>query len=377
MRVVFLTEMLTHYRVPFHEGVRMRLQASGIEYDLIFGEPRKDQLAKGDCASISWGKQIVNRYVSIGRISAIWQPALGDLWNCDLAVVGQENKLLINYIVQISRNFRRPKIALFGHGRNFQTEPGGPRARWKHFWATRCDWWFAYTEETRRLIESYGFPAERITVFQNAIDTNEIQNLATQISDAELVTLRTQLGIATDQIAVYIGGIYGHKRIEFLIKAAVEIRQQIPEFVLLIVGSGSDRPRVEAAAASYPWIRYLGPRFGREKVALLRLGRVFAMPGLVGLAVLDCAAAGIPIVTTAYPYHSPEFAYLQPGRNGIIVEDWCSSTAYAEAVVSVLRDDGFRQKLATEAREIAQHYTIERMVRCFADGVEAALAASN
>lgn len=375
MRVVFLTEILTQYRVPFHEGVRARLEASEIKYDLIFGQPSENQAKKGDCRNVPWGKQIVNKHVGVGRISAVWQPALCDLWSCDLAVVGQENRLLINYIVQTLRNFRRPKIALWGHGKNFQAELDADlAAHWKRFWATQCHWWFAYTQETRRLIESYGFPAERITVFHNAIDTSEVRYLADQINDSELAALRTQLGVVTDQIAIYVGGIYDHKRIDFLIRAAVEIHRRIPDFVLIIVGSGSDRRRVEAAAASYPWIRYLGPRFGREKVALLQLGRVFVMPGLVGLAVLDCAAAGIPIVTTAYPYHSPEVAYLNRGRSGLIVEDWRNPTAYADAVVSVLRDKELQKKLATGARDIAQLYTIQRMIQCFADGVKAALA---
>jgi glycosyltransferase involved in cell wall biosynthesis len=376
MRVAFLTKVLTQYRVPFHEAVRVRLQASGIEYGLIFGQPDQDEAAKSDFASVSWGRRIVNKHIGVGRISAIWQPALRDLWSCDLAVIGQENRLLINYVVQTLRNFRRPKIALWGHGRNFQAKPGvGPAARWKRFWATRCHWWFAYTEETRLLIESYGFPPEHITVFHNAIDTSEIRNIATQIGDAELAVLRARLGLATDQVAVYVGGIYAHKRVDFLIEAAIEIRRRVPDFVLLIVGSGSDRPYVEAAAARYPWIRFLGPLFGRDKVAILRLGRVFVIPGAVGLAVLDCAAAGIPIVTTAYPYHGPEIAYLHPGRNGLIVENWRSPMDYANAVVSVLRDNELRQQLVVGARDIGRLYTIERMVRCFTDGVEAALAA--
>jgi L-malate glycosyltransferase len=38
------------------------------------------------------------------------------------------------------------------------------------------------------------------------------------------------------------------------------------------------------------------------------------MPGLVGLAVLDAFADGIPRVTTVIEYHSPEIEYLVPGR---------------------------------------------------------------
>jgi glycosyltransferase involved in cell wall biosynthesis len=153
----------------------------------------------------------------------------------------------------------------------------------------------------------------------------------------------------------------------------VKIRRRIPDFAFIIIG-GDERGRLEAAVRSYPWIQFLGPRFGREKVEVLRLGRVFMMPGLVGLAVLDCAAAGIPIVTTAYPYHSPEIDYLRTGGNGLIVDDWRSVGAYAEAVVSVLQDAGLRAQLCEAGRAIAKRYTLDRMVDSFCEGVSQALA---
>jgi glycosyltransferase involved in cell wall biosynthesis len=100
------------------------------------------------------------------------------------------------------------------------------------------------------------------------------------------------------------------------------------------------------------------------------------MPGLVGLAILDCAAAGLPIVTTAYPYHSPEIAYLKQNHNGLIVEEWRDPIAYADAVVSVLRDDRLQARLALGAEEIGKLYSIERMVQCFSKGAITALYAS-
>ncbi len=287
----------------------------------------------------------------------------------------QESKLILNYIIQILPKSLRSKFALWGHGRNFQADPGrGFAARWKSLWAIRCDWWFAYTEEARQIVESYGFPPELITVFNNAVDTTEIRHFADDIPKIELAALRTQFGIDTNKVAVYVGGLYDHKRISFLIEAAELVRLQIPSFELLIVGNGPDRILVERAAAMHSWIHYLGPRFGREKVAILKLGRIFAMPGLVGLSILDSAAAGLPIVTTAYPYHSPEIAYLQNGRNGLMVRNWKDPAAYAAALVSVLVDDGLHSKLAIGAREIAACYTMEAMADRFCHGVIAALS---
>jgi glycosyltransferase involved in cell wall biosynthesis len=374
-RVVFLTAVLPQYRVPFHEGVRARLAAAEVQYDLIFGQPGKYEATKGDFANLSWAMPINNRYVQVGPFTAVWQPALREMWNSDLLIIGQENRLVINYMLQTLRSFRPGKLALWGHGRNFQAEAGrGLSERWKGIWATRCDWWFGYTEETRSIVQRCGFPADRITVFNNAIDTSELRRVAEEIDESQLIALRAKLGIGRGPVGVYVGGIYDHKRIDFLIEAAVEVRRRTPDFVLIIVGSGSDRWKVEAAAATHPWIIYMGPRFGREKVELLRLGQVFLMPGLVGLAILDCAAVGIPIITTAYPYHSPEIAYLKPGHNGMVVQEWRSVRAYADAVVSMLHDEAARARMAAGAKDVAASYSIERMVQCFSDGVIAALA---
>src|SRR5262245_17906540 len=125
MRVVFLTAVLPQYRVQFHERVRDRLAGAGIRYDLVYGQSHPNQATKGSDAHITWGKRVLNRYVSVGRTSFVWQPALRDIWNCDLAIVGQESRFLINYLAQADHGLRRSKLALWGHGRNFQLDDTG------------------------------------------------------------------------------------------------------------------------------------------------------------------------------------------------------------------------------------------------------------
>jgi glycosyltransferase involved in cell wall biosynthesis len=375
-RVLFSTAILPRYRVPFHEGVRANLESFGVTYDVVYGQPTASEAAKGDLATLSWGKQVINRYCPIGGASGLWQPILSEVWGSDLVVVGQENRFLTNYVIQAQRRFRRPKIGLWGHGRNFQADAKSVAAeRWKRAWATRCDWWFAYTETSRKVVETYGFPPERITVIDNAIDTSGLRRSIAQVDNRGLDSLRTQLGAESDCVGVYVGGLYRHKRLDFLIEASKDIQRRVPGFVLAVVGDGVDRNVVEAAATQHSWIRYLGPLFGDEKAKILRLGRVFMMPGLVGLAVLDCAAAGLPIVTTAYPYHSPEIAYLEPGRNGLVVADWTNPKAYADAVVGVLQGDQLHSSLAAGAKEVGKEFTVERMIQRFSGGVLAALKA--
>lgn len=376
MRVVFVTALLTQYRIPFHERVRHQLAESGIQYDVIFGQPSASEGSKGDLRGLSWGTEIKNQYIQLGPYSMVWQPAFGKILQSNLAILGQENRFLLNYLAQATRSLYDTKIALWGHGRNFQADAGGFSQKWKQLWATRCDWWFAYTAQTQIILKNYGFPSERITSIENAIDTSGLQAYARNISTEDLQKSRMKFGIKSDQVGIYVGGIYDHKRSDFLISAAVEIRKQIPDFTLIVVGGGPDSRIIDAASTKYSWIRYLGPRFGREKTELMLLAKVFLMPGLVGLAVLDCAALGLPIVTTAYPYHSPEFAYLKPGKNGIIVHAWDDVTAYADAVVALLRDSECQRQLRLGALEIGEYYTIDRMAGNFCMGVKSALASA-
>ena len=99
---------------------------------------------------------------------------------------------------------------------------------------------------------------------------------------------------------------------------------------MLFLGTGTDAPIVKQFAESRPWVHYVGPRYGIERVPYFLLSDAFLMPGLVGLAVLDCFALGTPLLTTKFPYHSPEIEYLEPGVDGIVSEN--SLEAYVSAV---------------------------------------------
>lgn len=374
-KVCFLTAILTHYRLPFHEGVRARLATGEVNYRVVYGRPEGAAEAKKDTATLPWGRQIENRSLRLAGKELIWQPALAELFDADLVVLGQENKHLINYLMQsLPRRFR-PRVALFGHGRNFQTRhPDGLEERWKRFWATRADWWFAYTDESRRHIESLGFPAERITVCNNAIDTSELRLLSKAVTPERLAARRAELGLQGDNICIFVGALYPDKRLDFLIQAAELVRGWVSDFELIVVGSGVSAEGLLQAAATRPWLKVAGPRFGVDKVELMLLAKLFLIPGALGLAVLDAATLGLPLVTTDYPYHGPEIAYLENGKTGLVTAPYTDAATYARAISELLQ--GPSEKLASmsaAARAVSETYSIETMARRFAEGALRAL----
>lgn len=368
-RVVFLTRVLTHYRVPFHDGVRNRLAEQGVDYELVYGNGRPDEVKKGDLVTLDWATKLPVSYFGPGD-KLCWQHGVGSISRPDLMIIGQENTLLVNYPLIVRSWFNGTKVAYFGHGRGFQaSSPNSLAERFKRFWASKVSWWFAYTPSGCKAVEAAGFPAEKITVFNNSVDTSAIAKSVARTTRDGVARLRKTLVAGSENVGVYVGGIYAHKRIAFLLDAADAIRALVPDFHLVVIGDGADAQLVRDAADSRDWLHYVGPKFGDEKTALVLLAKVFLMPGLVGLAVLDALAYGTPMVTTDLSYHSPEIDYLEDGINGVIVRESDDAGAYAAAVGRVLTDEDYRGRLQAGGRAAVETYTIENMAERFAQGV--------
>jgi len=371
-RVSYIFPTSHHYRLPFHEQLRALLRARDVDYTVIYCEPGEENVKKGDAVDIPWGIKVPRSTLPGGLI---YQQALQLALERDLVIVQQENSLALNYLLNLASMVGAKKVAYFGHGRNFQSRnPDGRAERWKRFWATKVDWWFGYTDETRRHIESLGFPTERITVFNNAVDTSEVRKLIAAVTPSRLAERRAELGIDSQHVGVFVGGLYPDKRLAFLVDAADRIRTRVPDFTLIVAGGGMQLALMEEFAATRPWIKVTGPRFGADKVELMLLGQLFLMPGLVGLAVVDAGATRLPTITTAFPYHSPEIAYVEHGVNGMIVPDWEDPQAYADVVADLLQDSTRLVAMQAEASQMADRLTIESMAERFAAGVLRALS---
>lgn len=367
-RVVFVTTVITHYRAPFHERVRSNLASLGISYELVHSAPQGAEAVKQDTISLPWATVVPAKHWFGGR--AVWQSIWPLVREAELVVLGQENRLLHNYILQILPRAFRPRLALWGHGRNFQARiPSSHAERWKRYWARRADWWFGYTNETRSHVEGLGFPRHKITVFNNTIDTSEMRRLATTVSYERQEERRHELGLVGKNVAIFVGGLYPDKRLAFLVEAAVRVRSRLTDFELIIVGSGTELSSMRALAERHQWIKILGPRFGIDKVELMSLAHLFLMPGLLGLAILDAAVMGLPTITTDYPWHSPEIAYLKPGVTGVKVSNWKDAGAYSDAIITILRDQKTLNNMAEAARAVGRTLTIEAMADKFTAGL--------
>ena len=373
-KVAIVLRAIPHYRRRFYEILRDRLDSMNVELALIYGQVGKAGSLKRDTIDIEWGQRIRNRVFKIGGTELYWQPCLKLLEGVDLVITTQEAKLLVNYVLLLQNLLRIRKMAFWGHGRRHaRGRANSLGSALKRATSVHVHWWFAYTQGSARTVEADGFPADRITVVQNAIDTRSLIASRDSVPPDVLARLRHELGVSSDNVGIFVGGMYGEKRLDFLLDACRLIKRRVEDFEMIFVGAGPDEDAVRRAAEQAGWIHKVEPQFDEARVPYFMLSKVVLMPGLVGLVILDSLALEVPLVTTDVPFHSPEIEYVDDGVNAVVVRDVNSVEAYASSVEHLLKDSDALESLRQGCRRTREAYTIEAMVDRFSEGVVRAL----
>lgn len=374
--VTVVQKTLAHYRVPFFIGLKDALHEHGVALRVLVGQPDAAASSRNDLGTLPWSESYTNRYLRLRERHLIWQPVLGGLGGSDLVVVEQASKLLLNYLLIGRRRLGRgPRLGFWGHGRNFD-EPNASALGeiGKRALINQADWWFSYTRGTAELVESFGVDQRKVTVVQNATDTRTLRGAREAITAAEINAVCAELGIGKGPVAIAVGSVYPAKRPGFLIDAADHLRRIITDFELIVIGDGPARPHFDHASRTRPWLHVLGAIHGVEIARWASPASVVLNPGLVGLAVVDAFGLGLPTVTCDLPFHSPEIEYVVDGVNGIVLPRGTTPEEYASVVANLFKTPSRLAGLSEAAKAAGDIYTIEEMVRRFADGVLSALA---
>lgn len=370
--MVIVQETVPAYRMPFFERLRDGLADFGTGLLIV--------TAQGGVAGASRstsGDSLVRGLPmwTLGRapISATYLRLAGVLDGADLIVAEQALRHIETYGVLTRQAFGGTPIALWGHGRTLVKE-SSVLSRWAlRRMTNRAHWFFAYTEGASAAVVSGGFPSERVTVVQNAIDTEDLVSQREAITDDEVARLRRDLRLPEDGVCLFVGTLSAAKRLKFLLAACEQVAGYIPDFTLVVAGTGAETEFMESAVGKYSWLRYVGPADTKQKALLATVSDVLLSPGRVGLIAVDSFATRTPIVTTNWPFHGPEFEYLADGRNAIVTDN--DTDAYAHAVERILGSPDLLESLRRGCDADARQYTLERMVGNFSEGVLTALAA--
>lgn len=373
-RVAFFMRHAHHYRDSFYWGLKNELAARGIDFELIHGDPSPREASKGDAVNPEWALRRPNRIVTLAGRDLIYQPVFRESSDYDLILIEQASRLLVNYGLHARRWLGRgPGIGLVGHGANLAHGSSALGEGLKRFVLDKSDWFFAYTEGTKERLTAAGYPPDRVTVFENTIDTAGLRAELASISPSEITEFRTSLGAAGSHLVLTLGSLYPDKRPDLIGPTCDLLADRRDGVHFVVVGSGPSAAATEIASHTNVRMHVLPAKFGREKAIALRSADLLFVPGVAGLIVLDSFIAGVPIVTGPNAHHPPEVDYLRTGANCSIVER-SDSASFAEEISRLLDDDDERSRLSAGALESGAPLTVENMVNRFCDGIEAALA---
>lgn len=138
--------------------------------------------------------------------------------------------------------------------------------------------------------------------------------------------LMAKYGLTGRTVLMTLGRMASEERLkgfDRIIELMPQLATEIPNVVYLAVGDGSDRPRLEAKAASLgvaDRVIFTGRIDDSVKGDVYRLADVYVMPSMgegFGFVVVEALASGVPVVVSA---RDGTREAVRDGRLGIVVE---------------------------------------------------------
>ena len=265
-------------------------------------------------------------------------------------------------------------VVVWGHG--YSKRRGRP-------WATvlrnrmgrRADAVMLYTHTVAdRLVQRYGFDAQRVFVAQNALDQRPIQAArAHWLARPEaLAAFRREHQLNPEHTVIFVSRLEPDNHCEVLIHALADVRAAVPDARLVLVGKGPTQEALATLAKALEQsdhVTFAGAIYDEDELAPWMLSSaLFCYPSNIGLSILHAFGYGLPVVTgDNLATHNPEIEALQPGVNGLLCRD-LDPGAMARRWQELFADPALRQRCGAAGRQLVlRKYTVPNMVQGFLD----------
>lgn len=374
MRVYFLQGLVPHYRVPFFT----RLSACpGLELEVHASPtvPGQSLATAPECFDRSPFPCALHPCSAIAGGRLFWQAGLslpGGFGRGDVFVLPGAPRFIRSFPLAAEARARGASVLWFSQG--FGIGASAPRIAARHFAARLCQHAVLYTQTEVDAYIERGFPADRITSMNNALDQGPIRDAAADVTAEAVDTLREAHGLCGRRIILCVGRLTAKTEAMVLVDA---LERLPPEYVAVFIGGGEETPVIKAHVAERRLgarIRMIGPVYEERALApWFAAADVFAYPGGIGLSILHAFGYGVPVVTHADPSaQMPEFAALRPGVNGETFPRG-DAPGLARVVEEICATPERRTLLGKGAREtVATGWNIDDMVARFAAAIRVA-----
>lgn len=221
--------------------------------------------------------------------------------------------------------------------------------------AQRCDAVVAPSDGIRDMLRRDGVTS-RIEVIPTGLDLE----LA---APDRLTPTRERWGIPPQaSLLAYVGRVAKEKSIDLMLAAFALVAAQVPQCMLLVVGSGAWDAQARAMAVELgiaDSVRFAGTLPREDAIRCAADADALLFPSITdtqGLVVVEAMAAGTPCIAAR---SGAVTGLVRDGVNGVIVEH--DAGAVAAAAVSLLRDADRLAHMGAAARETARAFSAAAM----------------
>lgn len=236
--------------------------------------------------------------------------------------------------------------------------------RWLMF---QADGMVVYSSHAKAYFAKQGFPDERIWVAPNSPDTDALLKHEDEIKGHPevLQELRKKYAPNGERIIFMLGRLNKDRNTDVLLDAFTIVANSLPDTVLILVGDGAERPRLEnrVKTEGIRNVHFAGAIYDDAILAKYYLiSDVFVTPGVASLAIKIAMTFGIPVVAADYGL---EIHAIRDRENGFIVR-MNDVRALANKLATLLQDNELRTSISIRAREtIREEINIGRMIEGF------------
>lgn len=168
-------------------------------------------------------------------------------------------------------------------------------------------------------------------------------------------------------IVLYVGRVDPEKKIGVVIDAFKEARKEVPKAMLVIVGDGVDKTKLEEKVRKMGLtedVKFLGRVLPPDLYELYKIGDVFATASEIetqGMVLIEAAACGLPLVAVDKGAVSE---VCITNKNGFLCQPE-NREEISDAIVKILSDDALRVKFSENSVKIASEHDFEKTLDKF------------
>lgn len=284
------------------------------------GQPKTDikQMNHGILKNVHFFKQYGN------PSTLYWKSIFSALFDKtqNVYLVLLESRAISDYFFLLLKKcfFPEKRIYIWTHGLYGRENKIDKKLKvWQY---NNVDGIFVYSNYSRNLLIKNGISENKVFTIHNSLHYNEQRALRESIRPSGI--FKEYFGNG-NPVIIFIGRLTKVKKLDMLVDAVSELREQGEEYNLVLVGDGIERDnlviKVENLKMSNQVWFYGACYDEKTNAELIYNADLCVAPGNVGLTAMHTMVFGTPVISHGdFKWQMPEFEAILPGQTGDFFE---------------------------------------------------------